>query len=58
MPKEKSAIPEGMLEAISWEDDRSFEVGLTLQGQKMLVVGGFPFVKAMVGSKFIILNKK
>ena len=48
MTKEKSQIPEGLLEAIEWQDDRSFEVGLTLQGQKMLVVGGFPFVKALV----------
>ena len=49
--KEKSTIPPGMLEDIVWEDNRSFEVGLTLQGQKMLVVGGFTFVKAMVWIK-------
>jgi len=46
--KEKSSVPEGLLEAIDWDDERSFQVGLTLQGQKMLVVGGFPFVKALI----------
>ena len=51
--KERATIPDGLLESIVWEDDRSFQVGLTLQGQKMLVVNGFPFVKAMVRVSFV-----
>ena len=46
---EKFTIPEGLLEALDWQDERSIDVGLTIQGQKMLVIGGFPFVKALVG---------
>ena len=49
--KERSSIPDGLLEALNWQDERPLQVGLTLQGQKMLVVGGFPFVKALVSFK-------
>ena len=45
---EKATIPDGLFDNIDWQDERSFEVGLTIQGQKMLVIGGFPFVKSLV----------
>ena len=48
MQKERTSIPEGLLEVLDWQDPRSLQIGLTLQGQKMLVIGGFPFVKTLV----------